>query len=143
MLWPELVKNKRILVLSNNNDEINKQRPLLGNIYDSDIFEGCDIITCNLPNHTKGDNVSLTQYLNAYFSFMSKNVGEMMSNIDMVLIGGTPHNIFIINYFCQYGKTILDIGEYLELFFGIYTDETLERYGDFINLYKNKHWIKA
>ena len=31
----------------------------------------------------------------------------------------------------------------MELFFGIYTEETLERYGDYINLYKNKNWVRA
>lgn len=141
--WAEIVKNKKILILSNYQEELNNQRENFKDIYENKYFENCDFITCNLPNHKKDDGVDLGQYLGAYFNFITEKLGDKMNEIDMILIGDTPHNIFILNYFYKYGKIVLDVGEYLELFFGIYTEETLERYGDYISLYKNKNWVRA
>jgi len=141
--WAEIVKNKKILILSNHQEELNNQREKFKDIYENNYFENCEFITCNLPNHKKDDGVDLNQYLSAYFNFITEQLGEKINEIDMILIGDTPHNIFILNYFYKHGKIVLDVGEYLELFFGIYTEETLEKYGDYINLYKNKNWVRA
>ena len=61
----------------------------------------------------------------------------------MVLLGDTPFSWFIVYYFSQFNITTIDVGEELDMYFGLYSNELLEKYKDFLSVTRNKEWINV
>tara|TARA_B100000927_G_scaffold290446_1_gene289290 strand:- start:1488 stop:3227 length:1740 start_codon:yes stop_codon:yes gene_type:complete len=144
-LWIENIKNKKILILTDNEDVINKQKNNLNDIWGCDVFENCEITTYPLPKHTEEDvegGKSVIDYAQNYVNEIGKKLGTNLFGIDMVLLDETPFSWFILYYFEKIKTTTIDVGEELNMYFGVYNEWLQERYKDFLSVYKNKYWIK-
>lgn len=142
-LWLETVKNKNILVISENSEEINKQVTKLNDIWgERKIFENCDITILSAPINKEEYNLDAFEYINKYKDELLKTLGEKLHTFDLVLIGDTIYSCFLTYIFVQMKKSVFDVGENLDLYFGIYNNKTLEDYKPAIELYRNQHWLK-
>jgi hypothetical protein len=144
--WTELVKNKTILVITDKQNEIDKQKNNLDNIWESKVFENCEILTYPMPvnmNDISGNEMGVIDYAQNYANNMGSTLQSKLNYIDMVLLGDSPFNWFTVYYFQKLNKTVIDIGDELDLYFGIYDNELQERFKDFLSVYKNKHWINV
>ena len=146
-MWIELVKDKKILVLSENVGEIEKQKNNLENIWGSKVFENCEIITFEAPKNigmdASGNKMKVVDYSQKYVNSIGQKFKNELQNIDMVLLGDTPFSWFIVYYFSQFNITTIDVGEELDMYFGLYSNELLEKYKDFLSVTRNKEWINV
>ena len=141
--WTELISNKNIFVLTNNQESLDIQKTKLNDIWGVPTFNECKITSCNLPEHKENDEINCIEYIEKYVNFLHKKLHPIMHEFDMVLIGDTVYNGFITHYFTTMNKMVIDVGEGLDMYFGIYTDEDMNTHKDFLSLYKNKHWCKV
>ena len=142
-LWLETIKNKTILVISENNKYISQQTQKLNELWGNrKVFENCDIYTIQAPNNEDEHQIDAMEYMKKYINFLFDRLGEKFQTIDLILIGDTIYSCFLTNLFHNNKKTVLDVGQNLELYFGLYNDNILQDYKQVIDLYKNKHWIK-
>jgi hypothetical protein len=142
-LWLENIDNKNILVISENSEEIEKQVPKLNDIWgERKVFDNCNITVLSAPINKDKYELDAFKYINKYKDELLKTLGEKLQNIDLVLIGDTVYSCFLTYIFVQMKKSVFDVGQNLELYFGIYNNQTLEDYKPAIELYRNKHWLK-
>lgn len=142
-LWLEKIENKNILIISENYEEIEKQIPKLNDIWgERRVFENCNINVLSAPVNKDEYELDALRYMNKYKDELLNTFGEKLQNIDLVLIGDTIYGCFLTYLFVEMKKSVFDVGQNLELYFGIYNNQTLEDYKPAIELYRNKHWLK-
>lgn len=143
MLWLEYVKNKTILIITDNNKHISKQIKHLNEIWGGrKVFENCTFHIVKSPVNEDKYNTDAFKYINIYVTTLLKEMNDVFKTIDLILIGDTIYSCFLTNFFKENKKSVFDVGQNLELYFGIYNYETLRDYKPVIDLYKNKHWLK-
>jgi len=131
--WIEHIKNKRILIISNKHADIKNQVDNKDEIYNRSIFPDCTFKFLDTPS---GDT-SFKQTMNRYIHEMLDSV---ITDIDIVLVGETPFGICLVDYLQHKGKYVIEVGDWLALYFGIYTPLTLKQYNDVIRFYLNSFW---
>ena len=145
-LWIENIKNKKILVITSQQEAINTQKGKLNDIWSGKVFENCDIITYNAPEHKETDNekgVGVIDYAQKYVNYIGTELKEELREIDLVLITDTPFSWLILYFFQQIKKPVIDVGEELEMCFGVYNNILQEKYSDILKVYKNEHWLNV
>ena len=143
MLWLESIKNKNILIISDNSRLINEQSEFLNKIWNNKkIFEDCNFYTLKAPVNEDKHGMDAHKYINSFVSLLLSKMGDLFKTIDLVLIGDTIYSCFLTKFFKDNNKSVFDVGQNLELYFGIYNNETLLDYKPVIDLYKNEHWLK-
>ena len=60
----------------------------------------------------------------------------------MTFIGETPYSFFVLDYLHTSNKSVISAGEYMKLWFGLYTLDSLKASKDMISLYMNSNWVK-
>ena len=132
--WIELFEDKKILIVSRHWKRIEEQVAKKQRFYNKDLFKGCCFTFMDIPT-AEGDEI-FTHVINKYISALGIRLGEF----EITLIAETPYSFFILDYLSKVGKSAIDVGELLSLYFGLYSKKTYKSTKDVLNLYMNKHW---
>ena len=139
--WFDIIDNKRILIISKHYNLIKKQiEKEEGNenkYYKRSIFKNCSYEYMDIPELQDSDD-DFVSVVNRYI----KEFGEKIQkkSYDIVFIGDTPYDIFILNYLQTIGKSGIIGGKFLPLWYGLYTKEDLKTNCDIIKMYMDKNW---
>lgn len=137
--WILSLKNKKILLISNNIDNINKNIHNRNKIYDIDIFPGCEFIINKPPQtYNKDKSEDFIIEINNYFN----KINDLIQEFDIALVDSAGYGNIICNYIYEKGKSSINIGEILQIYFGVYDNKLEKEYIDIFNLYKNEYWYK-
>jgi hypothetical protein len=118
-----------LLIISPNAEEIEQQIKTvkLKNLYGFDIFANCEFSFIK-------------------FSTWNTNIQEQIVNklgdFDIALCEGGVYGPIISNYVYGIGKSAIDIGDMLPLYFGLWTNSDMKSNKDIIQLYLNSDWKK-
>lgn len=133
--WTIALSGKKILIVSQFSEEISKQ----GNnseYYGVNLFPNCKI-EC-LEFHTGPiKDYNSDQIMSIYM----ENLKEY--DFDIVLLDTYGYGNILAHYIWKFmGKSAINVGEMLPLYFGIYNDKYEKENADIIKLYKNEKWLK-
>ena len=127
--WIKQLNNRKLLIISPNTEEIEQQIKTvkLKNLYGFDIFANCEFSFIK-------------------FSTWNTNIQEQIVNklgdFDIALCEGGVYGPIISNYVYGIGKSAIDIGDMLPLYFGLWTNSDMKSNKDIIQLYLNSNWKK-
>ena len=137
-----IIRNKRILVVSSHKKSIEHQIPFLDKIFAPyKIFENNSFTVIKPPQtHCGMDNkIDWTEHLKKFYT----ELDEIKDQFDLALLSCGGYGIFISNYICnKLNKNSIYIGGSLQLFFGIMGNRwkpwfTLEKF----KYFPNKYWL--
>jgi len=133
--WTIALSNKKILIISPFSDIISKQ----GNkkeYYGVNLFPNCKI-QCLEFKTERIENYNSDQIMSIYM----ENLKHF--EFDVVLLDTYGYGNILAHYINKtIGKTAINVGELLPLYFGVYNDEYEKENPDIIKLYKNDKWVK-
>ena len=133
--WTISLSNKKILIISQFAKEISAQ----GNnieYYGVNLFPNCKIQCLEFK----------TERINGYNS--DQIISIYMENLkdydfDVVLLDTYGYGNILAQYISKFmGKTAINVGEMLPLYFGVYNDKYEKEHQDIMKLYKNDKWLK-
>jgi hypothetical protein len=134
--WTLSLKNKKILIISNNNDKINMNINLQKNIYGIDLFPNCFIITLLAPFQTNDNNE-----FNIEFNIFIDKLNDI-PDFDIALVSAGAFGNLICNYiYKQLKKSSINVGNVLQMYFGISNTKWIKMRPDIFRLYLNSYWI--
>ena len=144
----ELIKNKKILVVTHYQEQLDKQKLKLEEIWNFKAFENCEIKTINAPIHNKDSKIedkqlTPSELINAYIGFMVKNASEVIDGIDLILLTECHFNPILMKVFKSMGKSVIDAGLNTELYFGLYNDDIIGEKKELLLTHSNKNWVKV
>ena len=125
--WIKQLDNHKIVIISPHSDEIEQQIKMneLKELYGVDIFAGCEF-----------------EFIK--FSQWSTLTQEQLSNTngEIVLCDCDIYGSVVAEYVHGIGKSVIDVGEMLPLYFGLWNQSDLVYRKDILTLYMNKKWRK-
>lgn len=134
--WTIALAGKKILVLSPYSSEIAKQKNNT-DYYNCNLFPGCKI-TCLQFETKQINNLGIDETFATY----AENIKRF--DFDVILLDAYGYgNILARFVWKELGKTAINVGNLLPLYFGIYNDAYEKLYPDIIKLYKNEKWLKV
>ena len=133
--WIDIIKDKKVLIISKYCNAIRDQIQHRDKIYNKAIFPDCSFDFVNIPICGGKLGKTIKNYLN-------NELCTKAHNSDIVLIGDTPYSYCILDYMRQLDKSVIDVGDLLSLYFGVYNVDILTEYPDLIRVYLNKNWTK-
>lgn len=137
--WTLSLKNKKILLISNNIDNIKKNIDNIDKICNINIFPGCKFIFSKPPQtYNKEKSKDFIIEIEKYF----KEINNLIEKFDVALVDCDGYGNIVCNYIYEKGKSSINIGKILQMYFGVYNDKLEEEYIDIFNLYKNEYWYK-
>ena len=92
----------------------------------------------DIPQLQEGDD-DFVSVVNRYIKGFGQKVDK--NSFDMVFIGDTPYDFFILNYLQTIGKSSIIGGEFLPLWYGLYTKEHLNTNCDIVKMYMDENWM--
>ena len=127
--WIEQLNNQKLLIISPNAEEIEQQIKTvkLKNLYGFDIFTNCEF--CFIKFSTWCTNIQ-TQIV------------DKLGEFDIALCEGGIFGPIATNYIYGIGKSAIDIGDILPLYFGLWTNSDMKSKKEIIQLYLNEYWKK-
>jgi len=135
-IWCDKIQDKKILIISKHYQLIKQQIDKKIDFYGRPLFKNCCFVYSDVPScDSDGDFVST---INNYVSGLGARLGEF----DMTFIGETPYSFFVLDYLHTSNKSVISAGEYMKLWFGLYTLDSLKASKDMISLYMNSNWVK-
>lgn len=139
--WFDLIENKKILIISKYfvqlNKQINNQYDNKVNYYKRQIFKQCKFDCIDIP-HREDSNEEFIDVTNKYVARL-KDIIEN-NHYDIVLVGKTPYDFFIANFIRKSNISVMNCGQFLPLWFGLYSKEDLRINRDIIKMFMNEHW---
>jgi hypothetical protein len=140
--WMDIIENKRILIISKHypfiQNQIKKLEGRDNNFYKRDIFRKCTYQYMDIPQLQEGDD-DFISVVNRYIKEFGEKVDK--NSFDMVFIGDTPYDFFILNYLQTLGKSGIIGGEFLPLWYGLYSKEHLKTNCDIVKMYMDENWM--
>lgn len=132
--WTQLLKGKRILLISSDIDAIklNVKKP----VYPIDLYPECKFKYINFTFD------ALNNFSDKLKELKNK-VTDMKEGYDIALLDAGPYNNFIASELFKISKDAIVIGQSLRLHFGVYNELDEKKHSDILKLYKNKHWEKV
>ena len=142
--WTHILKGKRILIISPFIELIKKKENIRENIYDIDLFPNCNFVYKKCPitnflNNRNNESFNLNKELKKF----SNEITEIKDTFDIALcdcLGGG--NIFS-NIIYNLGKSAINIGNVLQMYFGIYNKNWIKERKEIIQLYLNNNWSNS
>ena len=127
--WIEQLNNQKLLIISPNAEEIEQQIKTvkLKNLYGFDIFANCEF--CFIKFST-------------WNTHTQEQIVNKLGDFDIALCEGGVYGPIISNYVYGIGKSAIDIGDMLPLYFGLWTNSDMKSNKDIIQLYLNSNWKK-
>jgi hypothetical protein len=133
--WTIALSCKKILIISQFAKQISDQ----GNnteYYGVNLFPNCKIQCLDFQPKRINDYNS-DQIISIYM----ENLKEY--DFDIVLLDTYGYGNILAHYIWKImGKSAINVGEMLPLFFGIYNDNYEKEHSDIMKLYKNEKWLK-
>ena len=125
--WLCQLKRQNILIISPVADKIESQinEKLLDKLYNRDIFPGCSF--------------SFIKY-SGWSTHLQEEIINMIGEYDIALCDCDMYGPIVSNYVYTIGKSSIDVGEVLCLYFGLWSKSLMNSYKDIIQLYLNKYW---
>lgn len=144
----QVIKDKKILVMTHYQDKLDEQKKKLKEIWNFNAFENCEIRTINAPVHDSSSilqdkKLNPSEFIQAYVVFIQQHATEVLEGIDLVLLTECHFNPMLIYFFRNMGKTVIDAGMNTELYFGLYNDEILGEQKELLLMYGNKNWVRV
>jgi len=65
---------------------------------------------------------------------------DNLGDFDVALCDCGIYGSSVASYTCSIGKSALDIGDILPLYFGLWKPSDMTNYKDVLQLYLNEHW---
>ena len=133
--WTISLTGKKILIVSPHSKKISEQ----GNsseFYGCKLFPGCKLQCLEFKKERIGDYNS-DQIFGIYIDNLNKY------DFDVALLDTYGYGNILAEYiYKMMGKSAINVGEMLPLYFGLYNEQYAENYPDIIKLYKNDKWKK-
>jgi len=127
--WIKQLNNQKLLIISPNAEEIEQQIKTvkLKNLYGFDIFANCEF--------------SFIKF-STWNTHTQEQIVNKLGDFDIALCEGGVYGPIISNYIYGIGKSAIDIGDILPLYFGLWTNSDMKSNKDIIQLYLNEYWKK-
>lgn len=135
--WLDHINNKKILIISNKFEKIKEQihkKGMKNTFYGKEIFENSTYSIINTPNSNVVENIQ--DNINNYYQ---NNIKEI-NNCDVIFIGETPYDIILVDIAKKLNKSTIVVGEFLPLWFGLYSKKDLKLNSEVIKMYMDKDW---
>ena len=125
--WLCELKRQNILIISPVADKIEAQinDKILDKLYNRHIFSGCSF--CFIK-------------YNGWNTHLQEEIINKIGDYDIALCDCDIYGPIVSNYVYTVGKSSIDVGEILSLYFGLWNKSLMNSYKDVIQLYLNKYW---
>jgi len=125
--WLCELKRQNILIISPVADKIESQinDKILDKLYNRHIFSGCSF--CFIK-------------YNGWNTHLQEEIINKIGDYDIALCDCDIYGPIVSNYVYTVGKSSIDVGEILSLYFGLWNKSLMNSYKDVIQLYLNEHW---
>lgn len=139
--WFDIIENKRILIISKYHELIKSQIDKHGNkhneYYKRSIFKNCTYTYIDVPQ-IKEDDDDFANVINTYIKDFGEKINKNM--FDLAFIGETPYDFFILDYINTIGKSGMVAGNFLPLWYGLYSKHHLKTNCDIVKMYMGENW---
>ncbi len=127
--WIKQLNNQKLLIISPNADKIEEQvnSIKLDQLYGFDIFSKCEF--------------SFIKF-STWHPTIQEEIVNKIGYFDITLCEAGAYGPIVSDYVYSIGKSCIDVGEILPLYFGCWTISHMKNYKDIIQLYINEHWKK-
>jgi hypothetical protein len=125
--WISQLNNQKILIISPHSQEIEQQVTTikLASLYGFDIFAQCEFVYIKYDNW--GTNIE-------------EQIVDNLGDFDVALCDCGMYGPIVADYTYSIGKSAVDIGDILPLYFGLWRTTDMVKHKDIIQLYLNKYW---
>ena len=125
--WLCQLKGQKLLIISPYATKIEAQinGKNLDKLYNSDIFSDCSFCFIKYNN---------------WATHLQEEIINNIGDYDIALCDCGLYGPIITNYVYSIGKSCIDVGDILTLYFGLWKVSHLKEYKDVIQLYLNEHW---
>ncbi len=141
-LWLNLFNNKNILIISENADLIEKNIDNLNVIYNGfnqSFFHNCNFKFIKVKN-TKNDTESNDWMIE--YKDMCDDINKLNYDFDIALVSASGFSNPLLEYIYSIGKSAINVGSIIDLYFGIVNKNEKNQYNDVIGLFSNDKWIE-
>lgn len=137
--WTLALKGKRVLIISLFADEMREKDNIRHKIYGIDLFPECNIMYIKSP-HTHGDKSShvFTKELENF----NARLDAMSGNYDIALVSAKGYGNLICSHIYNTRHSAINIGDVLQMYYGIIEQEYMMKYADVLRCYINEHWTR-
>ena len=144
--WTHALKGKRILIVSSFAETIRKQIAVRQNLYDGvDLFPDCSFVFIQ-PPQTHGAIPSTpddTDYYGVYLAKFTTQLNEIKDTYDVALVACGGYGNPVCNHiFESSGKTAINVGGVLQMYFGVAGNRWYRNSPEIIQLFLNEHWTR-
>jgi hypothetical protein len=142
--WTHALRGKRILVISPFVDSIRKQLPIRDKLYDGvDLFPECTFELVKSPMTLGYDNTTeLEDYFGVHLREFKKQVDAVKDQYDIALVGCGGYDALICNHIYESGKSAIQVGDVLQMLFGIFGNRWINDTPEIMKLFFNQHWTR-
>ena len=125
--WLSKLNNQKLLIISPYTEKIKDQidSKKVAMLYNFDIFSNCSF--CFIKYTT-------------WCTHLQDEIINMIGEYDVALCDCGMHGPIVSKYVYSVGKSCIDIGDILSLYFGLWSKGLMSKYKDIIQLYLNEHW---
>ncbi len=125
--WLCELKRQKILIISPIADKIESQisEKRLDKLYSRHFFPGCSF--CFIK-------------YNGWNTHLQEEIINKIGDYDIALCDCDIYGPIVSNYVYTVGKSSIDVGEILSLYFGLWSKSLMNGYKDIIQLYLNEYW---
>jgi len=127
--WVKQLNNQKLLIISPQADKIEQQIKTikLQNLYGFDVFANCDFCFIKFTS---------------WCTTIQTQIVSKLGDFDIALCGCGVFGAIVSNYVYGIGKSAIDIGDILPLYFGLWTNSDMKSNKEIIQLYLNSDWKK-
>jgi len=127
--WLCELKRQKILIISPIADKIESQisEKRLDKLYSRHFFPGCSF--CFIK-------------YNGWNTHLQEEIINKIGDYDIALCDCDIYGPIVSNYVYTVGKSSIDVGEILSLYFGLWSKSLMSKHKDIIQLYLNEYWKK-
>ena len=125
--WIKQLNGLKIVIISINSQEIEQQikTTKLKNLYNYDVFAGCEFVYIKFET---------------WCTNLQEQIVDNLGDFDVALCDCGIYGSSVASYTCSIGKSALDIGDILPLYFGLWKPSDMKTHKEVIQLYLNEHW---
>tara|TARA_Y100000591_G_C21840895_1_gene705568 strand:- start:1047 stop:2804 length:1758 start_codon:yes stop_codon:yes gene_type:complete len=137
--WTQVLKGKRILIVSSFIESIKEKISIRKEIYGVDLFPECTFVFAK-PPQTQG-LIRSDDYYKELEPFLKK-LDTLKNDFDIALVSCGGYGNIVTNYIYEMGNSAIYVGGALQMYFGIYGGRYMRERSDILKLYLNKHWTR-
>jgi hypothetical protein len=127
--WIKQLDNQKLLIISPYADKIEQQIKTikLQKLYGFDLFANCKFHFIKF---------------NTWYTDIQTQIVDKIGDFDIALCGCSIYGTIVSKYIYGIGKSAIDIGDILPLYFGLWTNSDMKSNKEIIQLYLNSNWKK-